>query len=133
MTKHRDLPLPKTVDHSLDDDLAYKRSTAPEFEGMYSSLLGVEIWLPGPVNLSFGTVDPAGVRRRVAFVPTLLLELYDLNDRTWKASMEEIASWSRDAPPVGVTLDSHAKFAYSILLRLAQTAMTDRLPMLLDY
>lgn len=130
---HRDLSLPSTLPESLHDDPAYRRSTEPSFEGLYTSFLGVELWLPGLENISFVVNDVTGVRRRVAFTRTLLLELEDLNGRTWEAGIEDIKAWGWDPPASDASLDEHAKFAFSLLFRLGHAALNHEVPMILDY
>ena len=64
---------------------------------------------------------------------TLLAQLDELNDRTWKADASQVhASRIAGAAP-GSTLKTSAKFAFSLFLELAQAAAKHQLPMKLDY
>ena len=131
--EHPELRLPKKVPDTLARDPAYKRSTAPSFESLYTSLLGIQMWLPCTENFVFTANDATGARCRFGFTPCLVGELEHLNSRTWNADIETVKSWDMEAPAEGAALEDSAKFAFSVFLHLAHTAAEDRLPMLLDF
>jgi hypothetical protein len=131
--EHPALRLPETLPEEWDHDLALMRSTAEGFRSRYSHLVrNVEMWLPVAFEITFEGEDVDGRRVVMGSVGTLRRQLSDLNASTWKASPADIGAWGR-VPPKKGTLESCARYAFSLLGDLAQRADANRLPMKLDH
>ena len=126
---------PATLPEEWDDDPALVRCNAESFKSRFSHLVrNVELWLPAPLPFTFEGEDVGGRRIVIGSTETLLRQLGDLNNATWKAKTEEIAGWSRRPPPAEAgALESLARYAFSVMSDLARKAVEHRLPMKLDF
>lgn len=132
--EHPVLRTPATLPEEWDNDPALVRSNAEGFRSRYSHLVrNVELWLPIALDFTFEgeSVD----RRRVVMgsSATLARQLADLNAATWKAGMDEIATWNRRVPDDNATLELRARHAFAVMVDLANKALEHRLPMKLDF
>lgn len=134
---------PATLPEEWDDDPALIRCNAEGFRSRFSHLVrNVELWLPAPLPFTFEGEDVGGRRIVMGSTETLLRQLGDLNNATWKAKPDDIARWARrfQAGPQGRRqpaneggLESLARHAYSVMSDLARKAVAHRLPMKLDF
>lgn len=126
---------PATLPEEWDDDPALIRCNAEGFKSRFSHLVrNVELWLPAPLPFTFEGEDVAGRRIVMGSTETLLRQLGELNNATWKAKPEEIAGWSRRPQPAEAgALESLSRYAFSVMNDLARKAVEHRLPMKLDF
>ncbi|MBI3272637.1 MAG: hypothetical protein HYZ53_26850 [Planctomycetes bacterium] len=124
-------------EHCVEDwtkDPAWKASNAAEFQSRFSHLLRpVQLWLPVDFTFTFSAVDPTGSQVGMGSSVTLLRQMLELNERTWKAGGAQLDTWRRAGAEQGATLETGARFAFSLLLALTRDAVEHRLPMKLDY
>ena len=64
---------------------------------------------------------------------TLRRQLEELNAATWKADAEIVAAWGRDALADNAPLEQNARYAFAVLLDLAERSVELKLPMKLDH
>ena len=132
--EHPELSRPFDGVEEWSDDPAVRISTDPAFQTAFGQLLrDVEIWLPELFPFTFKAEDPAGTTRNFGSSVALAAELAELNRRTWKATDEAIAEWGRNQPEHRSPLEIGARYAFSLLTRLARQAVEHRLIMMLDY
>ena len=132
--EHPALRLPDSLPEEWDHDVALVRCNADGFRSRFSHLVrNVELWLPSPFQFTFEGENVDGRRVVVGSVLTLRRQLADLNAATWKASDSVAAGWGRKPPADKATLEPRARYAFAILVDLAQQAVDHNLPMKLDY
>jgi hypothetical protein len=131
------LRLPKELPEDLQRDNAWVDASGTK---RYAHLYHPAVWLPMDFDHIFQ--GPMSNGHEVAFgsSPRLVAQLRDLNQRTLKASSDDLARWRRadvvDGFPDDVadwTLELAAKFGLAIFLGLAEKSVEARLPMLLDW
>ncbi|MDP1748465.1 MAG: hypothetical protein Q8L22_03325 [Reyranella sp.] len=114
-------------------DPALARSKAEGFRSRYSHIVrNVELWLPSAFLFTFESEDVGGHRVVVGSVPTLLRQLIDLNDATWKADAAAVKEWGRRSPPDDAPLELRARYGFAAMVGAARQAARYRLPMKLD-
>jgi hypothetical protein len=132
--EHPALREPATLPEEWDNDPALMRSNVAGFRSRYSHLVrNVELWLPSPFEFTFEGEDIDGRRVVVGSTTTLRRQLDELNAATWKADANTVAEWSREPPVDDAPLELCARYAFAVLLGLAQQAVDHKLPMKLDY
>ena len=62
----------------------------------------------------------------------MLGELDELNERTQRATLEQLAEWRRSAPD-GSSLDEWSRYGLAILTAMARLAHSMKMPMKLDF
>ncbi len=103
----------------------------------YPSLLQCAEWcLPltaGPTVWS--APSPNGTELNVGRVDRLYAELTELNSRTLRLSPHQLAEANKAAPaqPQTASLDDVASFGLSVLLELAEYALVNSVPWIMDY
>ena len=126
-----------------------------EENGIQSSLMKVQLWLPLEHSYMFSFIDPRSKEATLATISFLEDELNDLNNKTWKADESTILSWRNDEyynpvkennnflkrlfqrkeekkAPIYST-ESLAKCAYSILYKAVKFAKEHKVPIVWDY
>jgi len=132
--EHPAVRRPASLPEEWDNDPALVRSNATGFRSRYSHLLrNVELWLPNSFEFTFEGEDVDGRRVVVGSTATLRRQLEELNAATWKADAEIVAAWGRDALADNAPLEQNARYAYAVLLDLAERSVELRLPMKLDH
>jgi hypothetical protein len=132
--EHPAVRRPGSLPEEWDNDPVLLRSTADGFRSRYSHLVrNVELWLPGPFEFTFEGEDVDGRRVVVGSTATLRRQLDDLNAATWKGAVDVVAGWRREPPGNEAPLEQNARYAFAVLLELAERAVDRRLPMKLDY
>lgn len=132
--EHPALRRPITLPEEWDEDPALVQCNAAGFRSRYSHLVrNVELWLPSPFEFTFEGEDVDRRRIVVGSAATLVRQLTDLNDATWKAADVEIADWEAEPAPDEAPLEPRARHAYAVLAGLARQAAGHRLPMKLDF
>jgi hypothetical protein len=86
-----------------------------------------------PFDFTFEGEDVDGRRVVVGSTATLRRQLEELNAATWKADANIVATWGRDALADNAPLEQNARYAFAVLLDLAERSVELRLPMKLDY
>lgn len=115
-------------------DPAYQRSIGDGHRTRYGQLLhDVEIWLPASYDFTFGAPWVTGDARRFGSARALVAQLDDLNNRTWRATPDDLVRWQRDGADFGAPLEVAAQFGFAVVMDLAGKASEAQLPMLLDY
>ena len=132
--EHPALRRPASLPEEWDNDPALLRSNAPGFRSRYSHLVrNVELWLPTSFEFTFEGEDVDGRRVVVGSTAMLRRQLEDLNAATWKAEATAVAEWWRGPPVEEAPLELCARYAFAVLLDLAQRAVGHELPMKLDH
>jgi len=115
------------------DDPAYKASTATGFYSRYSQLYDVAMWLPCDFHFVFQADFITGSEMLIGSSIELSRQLDVLNQRTWTANVPTLDQWRFDGAEKGATLETSARFAFSIFKTLADQSTDHHLPMLLDW
>ena len=132
--EHPALRRPVSLPEEWDDDPALMRCNAEGFRSRYSHLVrNVELWLPSAFPFTFEGEDVDGRRIVVGSATTLRGQFADLNAATWKMTEADVADWGHRPPTEGMPLEPRARYAFAVLVDLAQKAADLRLPMKLDY
>lgn len=132
--EHPTLRRPASLPEEWDDDPALVKCNAAGFRSRFSHLVrNVELWLPNPFEFTFEGEDVDRRRIVVGSAATLVRQLADLNDVTWKAADSEVAGWERAPTPDEAPLESQARHAFAVLAGLTRQAVEHRLPMKLDF
>jgi hypothetical protein len=132
--EHPALRRPPSLPEEWDNDPALVRSNAGGFRSRYSHLVrNVELWLPGPFEFTFEGEDVDGRRVVMGSTTVLRRQLEDLNGATWKAAGDIVAGWGRGPLADNAPLEQSARYAFAVLLDLAQRAVEHGLPIKLDY
>ena len=84
------------------------------------SFLSAEIWVPSPAVGIARLPGPHGKLVGVSTTGTLRQDLASINRDIWRASNEEISSWSDTPPQIAEPLDTEAlaRFAFSALCKI---------------
>ena len=132
--EHPAVRQPASLPEEWDNDPALVRSNVAGFRSRYSHLVrNVELWLPNAFEFTFEGEDVDGRRVVVGSAAGLHRQLEDLNEATWKGDADLVAGWRRESPVEDAPLEQSARYAFAVLLDLAQKAVEHRLPMKLDY
>ncbi len=130
---HPDMKKPASLPEEWGDDEAYKLSSGEDTTTRYPALLVADLWLPGEFDFMFGVQDLGENPRKIASCAALLEELRELNQRTFKATPEQLDVWREALPAESAPLNDQARVGLAILLNLAEKAVQHQLPMMLDY
>ena len=132
--EHREMNRPAEYVEDLATDPAFLASTEDGFRSRYGQLLhDVEIWFPCDFEFTFRSPDPSGNQLTMGSSVTLAKQLKDLNDRTWRADGETLKAWRTEGAESQCPLEIGARFAFAIVVELAEQSVTHKLPMRLDY
>ncbi len=133
-TEQTNLPKPADLPDDVDNDPILISSEAKNKSEFSQIIGGVVIWLP----LGFGVVFEADFLHydepvSIGSSGALFDQLKKLNEKTWKASPGEIASWRESEKADNNLLEPSAKFGFSVFYNLAQLSVMHHLPMALYY
>lgn len=133
--EHPEFDLPDGPVEDWRQDVAYVASNDEDFESRYPQLLrrNIELWLPCDFPFVFSTMGLTGREITIGSSVQLMSQLRELNERTWEASPQLLGKWSRTATQANAPIEIGARFAYGILLGLAEKSVEFCLPMKLDY
>jgi hypothetical protein len=125
--EHPELPPPAQVSADWPDDPAYQAASAPGAGSRYRQLLTPELWLPCRFAFTVRTQDLTGEEVELGSSVALLDQLELLSSRH-----------RLDGQPPDVTTDGHALSAaagngLTVLRRLAERSVVNRVPMKLDF
>jgi hypothetical protein len=125
------MPKPQSGRRGLAGILGRRSTPTPEPRYWHVEVPG--LWIPADFPMPFHAPDAAGNPVIVGSVPRFRAELEGLNDRTLRASPEELARLRQPGPPRDGNFADLSRFALAIFLGLVREADTRRLPMILDY
>ena len=125
--EHPELPPPAQVSADWPDDPAYQAASAPGAGSRYRQLLTPELWLPCRFAFTVRTQDLTGEEVELGSSVALLDQLELLSSR-----------YRLDGQPPDATADGHALSAaagngLTVLRRLAERSVVNRVPMKLDF
>ena len=125
--EHPELPPPARVSADWPDDPAYQAASAPGAGSRYHQLLTPELWLPCRFAFTVRTQDITGEEVELGSSVALLDQLELLSTR-----------YRLDGQPPGEPADGHALSAaagngLTVLRRLAEWSVVNRVPMKLDF
>jgi hypothetical protein len=125
--EHPELPPPARVSADWPDDPAYQAASAPGAGSRYHQLLTPELWLPCRFAFTVRTQDLTGEEVELGSSVALLDQLELLSSR-----------YRLDGQPPDATADGHALSAaagngLTVLRRLAERSVVNRVPMKLDF
>ncbi|HTD64035.1 MAG TPA: hypothetical protein VK732_04770 [Verrucomicrobiae bacterium] len=121
----------------LRDDAAKDRvlADARDKSLRYRQILLPAMWLPAPFDFVFTGEHLTGQRVTYGSAPNLLAALTELNERTFMGSPEDLGRWRFEGPTSEKPrpFERTARFALAVFLQLAEKAVSERLPIILDY
>lgn len=125
---------PTRLPEELDSDPILQRTKADGFRSRYAHLVrNVELWLPQAFDFIVEGEDVDGRRVVMGSAAMLRRQLEDLNGATWKARPRSIAGWAGRDLPDTASVEENARYAFAVLLGLADRAVEHRLPMKVGY
>jgi hypothetical protein len=126
------VPRPGSVSRWAEDPVFVAQSASHD-RSILNSLL-CSFWLPSAQVFSMACTHPAEGRAKVASLPVLRRALADLNAKTWRASGPQIGQWRQlYREDTGGLIEPAARYAFSVILTLANVAHRDGLPMTLRF
>lgn len=130
-----DIGRPEGVPGDWRNDQAYKASTGENLDDSPCGyIMAPELWLPGEFLFLFRCTELRGHEVIVGSTEALLANLHGLNERTFRADPETVARWlSGDVEDAANDFEAHARHGFAILLYLAEEAVSNALPLKLDY
>lgn len=132
--EHPGLPRPVDFVEDWTTDPAVQKSQDTNFKTAFPQLLrDVEIWLPHDFSFTFQAADLTGTENSFGSSVALLVQLEELNRRTWTATEPTRLEWQREGASQDAPLEIRAGFAFAIITELARQAVAHRLIMKLDY
>ena len=101
----------------------------------YKQILLPTMWLPADFDFVFTAKHLTGQAVTYGSAPRLLLALTQLNDHTFKATREDMDRWRFEGPTDEKPrpFERTARFALAVFTQLTGKAVSERLPMFLDY
>lgn len=127
-----DLELPDTVPALLELDTAWREGVAAKFgKSHFGQLLACTAWLPGEFPVTIGAPLPDGETAEIGSIQVLADQLRRLNQRTFQADLDALATWRELPAPAGGDLLDAARRGLAALSAAAATAERFGLPMLL--
>jgi hypothetical protein len=125
--EHPELPPPAQVSADWPDDPAYQAASAPGAGSRYHQLLTPELWLPCRFAFTVRTQDLTGEEVELGSSVALLDQLELLSSRY------RLDGQPPDEPADGHTLSAAAGNGLTVLRRLAERSVVNRVPMKLDF
>jgi hypothetical protein len=102
-------------------------------EARFDHLYYPELWLPVEFAFTFQTLELGRQPVVIGSGPRLRRNLEELNQRTFRGGVGDLAEWQQDGPPRDGGFEAMAKFGLAVWLALAVEADERRQPMRLDY
>lgn len=91
-----------------------------------------DLWLPATFDFSIETKDPKGKPAVLGSTVTLLRQLENLNDLSWKAPLKVVEEWNLLLPGTNSSLENAAKYSFCEVYLAARHAFDSHLPMRFD-
>ncbi len=103
---------------------------AMSMQGAMPSFLITDMFIPSPEVGATRCVGPAGADITLSTTGTLRHDLVAINSAIWKASDEEIASWSENPPASDGDVDTEqaARYAFALFCRILFAAENGVIP-----
>jgi hypothetical protein len=126
-----ELEWPDTVPALLELVPEWRAAADAKFErSHYGQLLACDAWLPGDFPVTLKAPLPDGTIAEIGSLDVLADQLAWLNQRTFDAGPQEVASWTAlPAPPGGEFVDA-ARRGYAGLAAAVAFAQRHRVPLL---
>lgn len=127
--EHAELELPDTTPPLLEFDQQWRAAADAKFAtSKFGHLLACSMWLPGDFPVTLRVPLPDGATAELGSLSVLHDQLRWLNERTFQASVAEVAAWRElQAPAGGVLLDA-ARRGYAALFAATAAAVRLRTP-----
>ncbi|MBL8750431.1 MAG: hypothetical protein JNK78_14810 [Planctomycetes bacterium] len=123
--------LPDAVPPLLEFDPEWRAAADAKFAtSKFGQLLACSMWLPGDFPVTFRAPLPDGDSAEIGSVGVLADQVKWLNQRTFAADVEEVASWSGLAAPAGGDLLTAARRGLWALSAGVAVAVRERMPVL---
>jgi len=124
---------PQDDPRAFADAPAYQAASA-EPERYLTLLSGVEWWLPLTEDpLVIEAPRPTGQPTRMGSIDRLVAELRLLDERAGVFAGHDPAELRQGPPTDGATVEEVARFGLAVMLDLAERAIEQRQPLLMDY
>lgn len=91
-----------------------------------------DFWLPAPFEFSIETNDPEGKPAVLGSTISLLHQLEQLNELSWKAPFDIVEGWNLLLPGTNSSLENAAKYSFCEAYLAARHACDSHLPMKFD-
>jgi hypothetical protein len=91
-----------------------------------------DIWLPATFEFSIETIDPKGKPAVLGSTISLLRQLGELNDLSWRAPVDILEGWNLLLPGTNSSLENAAKYSFCEAYLAARHACDTHLPMKFD-
>ena len=131
--EHPDLKMPSSLPDDLSIDPAYKivnKKAQHQYDQLFD---GSELWLPCDFDFTFTTVDIRDNNITIGSSKALLSQLENLNAVTWNADDRTLKDWLQVGAGHEDSLETHARFSFSVFYELTKLSVAHNLPMKLDY
>ena len=130
-----DVERPENIPEDWRNDPVYLEVMEGGLENnLCSFIMFPELWLPGDFTFLFMHEDLEGSETVIASTEALRANLHGLNDHTFRAEPETAARWLRgEVQEAENRFEANAMHGFAIFLYLAEQAVANSLPMLLDY
>jgi len=138
------------------EEEAYMKARKPGYKTKFPVLIqSISMFVPSKLLFAISGNSPIGNNIVISTVQALLMDLNRLNEMTWKATREEILSWKdtescKNLKAIEVengqvtfvdrtngkevdTMESLAKYGFSVFYAMAEYAIENNLPIMLDY
>ena len=127
-----ELDWPDTVPALPEFDTMWRAAAEEQFsKSLYGQLLACEMWLPGEFPVTIRAPRPDGDAAEIGSLKVLSDQLQWLNQRTFQASVEEIASWREMPADPGGDFLTATRRGYAALRAAAEIAQTNSIPLVL--
>lgn len=128
-----DLELPDTVPALLELDAEWRTASDAKFTGSrFGQLLACSVWLPGDFPVTLRVPMPDGGSAEIGSLAVLADQLKWLNERTFAADAEQIASWRALPAEPGGELLAAARRGYAGLWAAVAAARVARVPVVVS-
>jgi hypothetical protein len=126
-----DLELPDTVPPLLELDAQWRAAADEKFaKSKFGHLLACSVWLPGDFPVTLRAPMPDGAAAEIGSLAVLADQMKWLNQRTFAADANELASWSAFPATAGGDLLTGARRGLSALSSAVAVAVGQRVPVL---
>jgi hypothetical protein len=134
-TEHPELPRPTEIpDQGWSEDPAYLTAIESDSGTAYRQILQPELWLPGDFPFCFEAPNVTQHPTLIGSTLDLERDLEALNEATFQATPEELASFlTAEEIEAEDELEAAAKYALAVFLTMAKNANEHRVPMMLAY
>lgn len=128
-----DLELPDTVPALLELDRDYRTEQDGKFQkSRYGQLLACRVWLPIELPFTARVPLPDGESAEIGSLPVLRDQLRWLNQRTFGADEDVVATWAQLPAMPGGELLAASQRGFAGLWAVVQDGIARRLPVVVD-